>query len=148
MQITLGGKRLGSGKRNNVELHGFERSTHNLTEVIRTTMAPGPLYPVMVKVGLPGDVFEIDLGLDVKTLPTNGPLYGSYDIYVNVFAAEIALYNRALMINETKVGLDMSQVKFPQIRLRGNNPDITEDNFDVQQISSSCILCISFIRGM
>ena len=60
-KVTLGGDRLGAGKKQQVELHGYERSTHDLSYVWRSTVAPGTLVPFMCEVGLPADTFDIDL---------------------------------------------------------------------------------------
>ena len=60
-KVTLGGERLGSGKKNKIELHGYERSTHDLGYVWRSSMAAGTLVPFMSMVGLPGDTFDINL---------------------------------------------------------------------------------------
>ena len=79
-KVTLGGERLGSGNKNSVELHNYERSTHDLSYVWRSTMAPGTLVPFMCEVALPGDHFDINLEMDVKTHPTLGPLFGSFKI--------------------------------------------------------------------
>ena len=64
---TLGGDRLGSGKKMQVDLHGYGRSTHDLGKVLRTTMSAGTLVPFMKMVALPGDTIDIDLDVDVKT---------------------------------------------------------------------------------
>ena len=58
-KVTIGGNRLGSGKKMKAEIRGFERSTHDLSYVWRSTMASGTLVPFMKLVGLPTDTFEI-----------------------------------------------------------------------------------------
>ena len=50
---TLGGDRLGSGKKQKISMHGYERSTHDLGYIWRSTMACGTLVPFMNIVGLP-----------------------------------------------------------------------------------------------
>ena len=50
MEKTLGGDRLGSGKKMKVAMHNYERSTHDLGYIWRSTMAPGTLVPFMKKV--------------------------------------------------------------------------------------------------
>ena len=40
---TLGGDRLGSGKKQKISMHGYERSTHDLGYIWRSTMACGTL---------------------------------------------------------------------------------------------------------
>ena len=51
--VNLGGDRLGSGNKLKVNLHGFERSNHDLGYVWRNTQAPGTLVPFMCMLGLP-----------------------------------------------------------------------------------------------
>ena len=58
---NLGGDRLGSGNKMKVHMHGFERSTHDLGHVFRTTMASGTLVPFLCNVATPGDTWDIDL---------------------------------------------------------------------------------------
>ena len=84
MQKTLGGDRLGSGKKQKVFLNHFERSTHDLGFIFRTTMSAGTLVPFMSILALPGDTFDIDLECDVKTHPTTGPLFGSFKVQLDI----------------------------------------------------------------
>jgi len=84
MNTSIGGDRLGSGNKQNVSFKNYERSTHDLSYIWRSSMASGTLVPFMSEVGLPGDSFEIDLNCDVLTLPTVGPLFGSYKVQLDV----------------------------------------------------------------
>ena len=43
-----------------VELHNYERSTHDLGYIWRSTMSAGTLVPFMTQVALPGDTFDIE----------------------------------------------------------------------------------------
>ena len=96
MKKTLGGDRLGSGNKMDVELHGYGRSTHDLSQVTRTTMAPGTLVPVYKKVALTGDTWDIELDALRNTLPTFGPLFGGYKLQIDVFQCPVRLYNAHL----------------------------------------------------
>ena len=117
MQITktIGGDRLGAGKKQKVSLHGFERSTHDLGNIFRSTMSVGTLVPFMNHVGLPGDTFDINLNADVKTLPTIAPLFGSMKLQLDVFSVPMRLYNRQLHNNKLKIGMNIEKVLFPQM---------------------------------
>jgi len=119
MAITknLGGNRLGSGNKNNIELHGYNRSTHDLSRAWRSSMNVGTLVPFMCEVDLTGDTWSIDLESIVRTIPATGPLYGSYKLQLDVFTAPIRLYNGLLHNNMTKIGMNMAQVKLPKITL-------------------------------
>lgn len=148
MEKTLGGDRLGSGKKQKVHLHGYGRSTHDLGYIWRSTMSAGTLVPFMSEVALPGDTFDIELDCDVKTHPTIGPLFGSYKVQLDLFAIPVRLYNNILHNNALNVGRRMKDVLLPQIRLEATAlPDDTED-YDNSQINPSSILAYLGIRGI
>jgi hypothetical protein len=106
MKTQLGGDRLGSGNKQEISLRNYERSTHDLGYIWRSSMASGTLVPFMSEVGLPGDSFDIDLNCDVKTLPTLGPLFGSYKVQLDVFECPIRLYNGKLHMNMLNIVMD------------------------------------------
>lgn len=158
-QVTLGGDRLGSGKKQKVSLHGFERSTHDLGFVWRNTQAPGTLVPFMNLLALPGDTFDINLGADVKTHPTLGPLFASFKLQLDVFECPIRLYHAWLHNNKLKIGLDMQSVKLPKLRVNGNplrfgkldeveTYDPQNEPLEWQQINQSSLLAYLGIRGI
>ena len=136
--ITLGGERLGGGKKNKVYMHGYERSTHDLSYVWKSTMSAGPLVPFMSELALPGDTFDIDLDVDVLTIPTLGPCFGSFKVRLDIFEVPIRLYQRALMMNRLGIGNDMAKILLPQVRLSGPQPDLTKP-IDNQQMNPSCV---------
>lgn len=146
--VTLGGDRLGSGKKQKLHLHNYERSTHDLGYIWRSTMATGTLVPFLKQVALPGDTFDIRLNADVKTLPTVGPLFGSFKLQLDVFACPIRLYNAQLHMNKLGIGMDMSKVKFPihsiQTRALNVNRDIP---IELQQINTSSLMSYLGIKG-
>jgi len=146
-KITLGGERLGSGKKMKVELKNYERSTHDLGYIWRSTMAAGTLVPFMTEVALPGDTFDINLDIDIKTHPTIGPLFGSYKVQADIFLAPIRLYQGQLHNNKLGIGNHMDTVKLPQIEIESNaiNRRLDPDN---QQINPSCIFSYLNIRGV
>ena len=147
MKKTLGGDRLGSGNKMKVELHGYERSTHDKGYVFRSTMSAGTLVPFMCEVALPGDTFDINLGCNILTHPTVGPLLGSYKVQLDVFQAPIRLYNSLLHNNALGIGLKMSGVKFPVLTLSPTPVDLADD-VDNSQINPSAILSYLGIRGV
>lgn len=100
-----------------VELHNYERSTHDVGYPWRSTMSSGPLVPFCKYVAMPGSDFYLDLQCEVITLPTNGPLFGSYKVQLDIFSAPMRLYNSYLHNNKMDIGLDMSKVKLPVIEL-------------------------------
>lgn len=146
-KVTLGGDRLGSGGKISVDLKTFNRSNQRLSRAWRSSMSSGTLVPFISQLALVGDVFDIDLECDVKTLPTNGPLFGKYKVQLDVFLTPVRLWNGIMHMNKLEVGNDMTQIKFPQVELRawGDSSKVWEDN---EQINSSCIFSYLNIRGL
>jgi len=145
--VKLGGERLGSGKKNKYITKTFERSTHNLSYIWRSSMSAGTLVPFMSEVGLPGDTFDISLDCDVKTLPTIGPLFGSYKVQLDVFEVPVRLFQGKLHLNKLELGREMDKVHLPQLKLTHayKSQDIYDDN---SQINPSCIFSYLGIRGL
>ena len=145
--VKLGGERLGSGKMNKYITKTFERSTHNLSYLWRSSMSAGTLVPFMSEVGLPGDTFDIELNADVKTLPTVGPLFGSYKVQLDVFEVPVRLFQGKLHMNKLELGREMNTVHLPQLEIEHDYKptDIYDDN---SQINPSCILSYLGIRGL
>lgn len=144
-KVTLGGDRLGSGNKQKIGLHEFERSSHDLSYTWRSTQASGTLVPFMTEVGLPGDSFDIKLNCDVLTHPTIGPLFGSYKVQLDVFQCPIRLYNGKLHMNLLNIGLNMSQIKLPQLQMSAKVSEAFGDN---TQINASSIFSYLNIRGL
>ncbi|AXH73045.1 MAG: major capsid protein [Microviridae sp.] len=145
--VTIGGNRLGAGNKNKAYMHGYERSTHDLSYVWRSTIAPGTLVPFLTELALPGDTFDIGLNVDVLTHPTIGPLFGTYKIQLDVFQIPIRLYQGKLHMNMLNIGMDMSKVPIPQMRLTGS-PVKTAETVDNQHINPSAIFSYLGVRGL
>ena len=150
MAITkaLGGERLGSGNKMNVTLHGFNRSSHNIGQLFKTDQAIGTLVPYFCDIGLNGTTYNIDLTTKIRTLPTNGPIFGRLKHQIDVFHAPIRLYIRVLHNNALGIGMKMQNVKLPVMKLRANQPDMTKDDLNSQQISQDSLLAYTGIRGL
>ena len=99
MKTTIGGERLGSGGKMIESTQHYERSTHDLSYLWRSSASNGTLIPFMSQVALPGDTWDIDLSTQVMTLPTLGPLFGSYKIQLDLFEIPIRLYQGKLHMN-------------------------------------------------
>lgn len=145
---TLGGERLGSGNKMNVKLHGFNRSSHNIGQLFKTDQAIGTLVPYFCDIGLNGTTYNIDLTTKVRTLPTNGPIFGRLKHQIDVFHAPIRLYIRVLHNNALGIGMKMQNVKLPIMTLRANQPDMTKDDLNSQQISQDSLMAYTGIRGL
>lgn len=145
-KVNLGGDRVGSGNKMQEELNSFYRSNHNLNAGRFTTMAPGVLYPIYCLPAMPDDSFDFDISAFMRTVPTKGPLYGSFKLQVDFFAAPIRLYQGILHNNPTRIGLKMQQVKLPMLQYQTLwNKDeaaqqIAEGTFFNSQTSPSSLL--------
>ncbi len=144
MKTTIGGDRLGSGSRSVTETTHYNRSTHDLSYLWRSSAAAGTLIPFMNQPALPGDTWDIDLNCQVMTLPTIGPLFGSYKVQLDIFEVPMRLYNGKLHMNLLNVGMDMSQIKIPQVLLGAINGTITDDS----QINPSSIMAYLGVKGI
>lgn len=145
MKRNVGGDRLGSGAKMNVDLRTFQRSTHDLGRVIRTTMSPGTLVPVLIEPAMNGDTFDIDIDSLVRTMPTVGPLFGSFKLQIDVFSVPMRLYCGKLHMNLLGVGLDMKNIKLPKMYVEGHNP--TVDKEMKGRFDNSSLLAYLGIRG-
>jgi hypothetical protein len=126
MKVSIGKNTLGGGKKMMTRLSNYNRSTHDLSFVMRTTMAPGVLQPTLKLMMLPGDTFPIKTRCHTLTHPTIGPLFGSFKQQNDFFFCPIRLYNAMLHNNALNVGLDMKQVKLPVVRIIGSDLDLTK----------------------
>ena len=128
-------------------MRNYNRSTHNLSKLWRSSMSAGTLVPFMSKLALPGDTWDIDLNCEVLTLPTIGPLFGSYKVQLDVFQVPMRLYNSFLHQNRTKIGNNMSQIKIPQYKVEVDN-ESEFANDDNGQVSSSALIKYLGVSGI
>ncbi len=105
--LPLGGQRLGTGNKISVNLHGYDRANFNLSKIFRSSVAPGTLVPCYCNIATNGDTFDINLRHLIKTLPTNGPLFGSFKMQIDFFQIPIRLYNG--LLHNNKIGIGMKQ---------------------------------------
>lgn len=140
---SIGKNTLGGGKKMQVDMKTYNRSTHDLSYVWRNTQSVGTLVPFICELALPGDVHEIQLNANVLTHPTVGPLFGSFKLQLDVFECPIRLYNAQLHNNKLGIGLDMSKVKFPILRIYYNkttdNPISLGNSTNNCQVNPSCL---------
>lgn len=147
MKKTLGGDRLRSESKMEVYLPNFGRSSHNVGKIIRTTQACGTIVPYWCQIGLDGTTFYIDITTKVKTLPTTGPVFGSFKHQIDVFVIPIRLYIAALHNNALGVGLNMSKVLLPQFRASTAIGSIYENDTNRGQVNPSSLLSYLGIKG-
>lgn len=147
MKKTLGGDRLRSESKMEVYLPNFGRSSHNIGKIIRTSQACGTIVPYWCQIGLDGTTFYIDITTKVKTLPTTGPVFGSFKHQIDLFVIPIRLYVAALHNNALGVGLNMSKVLLPQFLASTANTSIYENDTNRGQVNPSSLLSYLGIKG-
>lgn len=145
--VNIGGDRLGSGNKNNIELRNYERSTHDKSRGFISTMSAGTLVPCFTDICLPGDTWDINVDAEVLTGPTVGPLFGSMKVQVDFFYAPMRLYHKALTMNMTGIGMDVAKIKLPQMLLKANRL-VYGKNPDNAQINPSSIFKYLGISGL
>ena len=126
MKVSIGKNTLGGGKKMMTRLNNYNRSTHDNSFVMRTSMAPGVLVPTMTELLLPGDTYPIQTRCHTLTHPTIGPLFGSFKQQNDFFFCPIRLYNAMLHNNALNIGLDMKKVKFPAIEIDASDWDLNK----------------------
>lgn len=147
MKKTLGGDRLRSESKMEVYLPNFGRSSHNVGKIIRTSQACGTIVPYWCQIGLDGTTFYIDITTKVKTLPTTGPVFGSFKHQIDVFVIPIRLYIAALHNNALGVGLNMSKVLLPRFLVYSANTSIYENDTNRGHVNPSSLLAYLGIKG-
>lgn len=147
MKKTLGGDRLRSESKMEVYLPNFGRSSHNIGKIIRTSQACGTIVPYWCQIGLDGTTFYIDITTKVKTLPTTGPVFGSFKHQIDVFVIPIRLYVAALHNNALGVGLNMNKVLLPQYEVYTANTSIYKKETNRGQVNPSSLLSYLGVKG-
>lgn len=147
MKKTLGGDRIRSESKMEVYLPNFGRSSHNVGKIIRTSQACGTIVPYWCQIGMDGTTFYIDITTKVKTLPTTGPVFGSFKHQIDVFVIPIRLYIAALHNNALGVGLNMNKVLLPQFEVYSANTSIYKNDTNRGQVNPSSLLSYLGIKG-
>lgn len=147
MKKTLGGERLRSESKMEVYLPNFGRSSHNIGKIIRTSQSCGTIVPYWCQIGLDGTTFYIDITTKVKTMPTTGPVFGSFKHQIDVFVIPIRLYIAALHNNALGVGLNMSKVLLPRFMVYSANTSIYKNDTNRGQVNPSSLLAYLGIKG-
>ena len=148
LQKNIGKNTIGDNNKMSVNLHTYNMSTHDLSTIFRNTQSAGTLVPNLVLLAQKGDTIDIDIESHVLTHPTVGPLFGSFKHENHIFSIPIRLYNSWLHNNRTKIGLNMSDIKLPQLSISiDKTKDNPTPNNQWSQINPSCLLAYLGIRG-
>ncbi len=153
MKTNLGGDRIGSGNKIEVETSEFGKSTHDLSFIWRSTMSFGTCVPFLNIIGLPGDEFEIDLEALGQTGPTNGPAFAGAKQQYDIFTADLRLYNALAHNNPVDIGLNMSKIKLHQYKMNYDTWEprtewLEGDTFDNYFTEPSSLLRYLGINGI
>ena len=107
-EVNVGAKRLGDESKIKQRVHGFDRANFDLTRKFRTTMNVGTLFPCYKELVTAGTTIELNEKNDVKTLPTVGPLFGSFKLQTDYFFVPLRLYLSTLHNNQLNIGSRIS----------------------------------------
>lgn len=148
MEITIGGQRVGSGTKMQAEMPHYEMSTQNFRNVRKTTLSTGTLVPVLKIPVQAGDRIKMGIEAQVITPGTISAVYGSQKFQIDVFTFALRLYNAKLHNNQLGIGLDMTQVKFPQVWVQAPRMTNIKEQINSIQIHPSSILAHLGIMGV
>lgn len=132
-------ERVGSGNKMEVKLHEYGKSTHNLSKIRRTSMTTGTLVPMGTWIMLPGDSAKMYIDALITTNALEYQLYGTMKFQVDVFTARMALYQPKMSLNLLDAGLEVQDIKFPQMEVEAERIDWNK-NPSHQQINPSAAM--------
>ena len=133
-----------------VQLENFGRASFNIGCIVATDQAAGTIVPYFCDIATNGTTYYIDMATKTRTLPTVGPLFGSFKHQLDWFSIPIRLYIGALHNNALGIGMNMAQIKMPKMDLLvyyDNQTPYTEQ-FNNKQISQDSLLAYIGIRGL
>ena len=147
MEKNIGKNTIGDNNKMKVDLRTYNMSTHDLSTIVRNTQSPGTLVPNLCLLMQKGDIMDIDIEATALTHPTVGPLFGSFKLEHHLYSIPFRLYNSWLHNNRAKIGLNMADVKLPQISVQIEAKDNPTPDNQFTQINPSCVLTYLGIRG-
>ena len=147
---TLGGDRVGSGQKMTVQLENFGRASFNIGGIVATDQAAGTIVPYFCDIATNGTTYYIDMATKTRTLPTVGPLFGSFKHQLDWFSIPIRLYIGALHNNALGIGMNMAQIKMPKMDflVYYNSQTPYTEQFNNKQISQDSLIAYLGIRGL
>ena len=147
---TLGGDRIGSGQKMTVQLENFGRASFNIGGIVATDQAAGTIVPYFCDIATNGTTYYIDMATKTRTLPTVGPLFGSFKHQLDWFSIPIRLYIGALHNNALGIGMNMAQIKMPKMDflVYYNSQTPYTEQFNQKQIAQDSLVAYLGIRGL
>lgn len=133
-----------------VQLDNFGRSSHNIGGIVATDQAAGTIVPYFCDIATNGTTYYIDMATKTRTLPTVGPLFGSFKHQLDWFSIPIRLYIGALHNNALGIGMNMAQIKMPKMDflVYYNNQTPYTEQFNQRQIAQDSLVAYLGIRGL
>lgn len=121
MKVTLGGDRIGSGNKMKQRMRNFDRASFDISKIWASSVAPGVLYPCFCDIGTIGTTYEMKINDLIRTIPTNGPLFGSFEARVEVYFYPLRLTQGILHNNPLALGLNAKNVLLPMANVELTN---------------------------
>lgn len=133
-----------------VQLENFGRASFNIGGIIATDQAAGTIVPYFCDIATNGTTYYIDMATKTRTLPTVGPLFGSFKHQLDWFSIPIRLYIGALHNNALGIGMNMAQIKMPKMDCLVYYDSQTPytEQFNNKQISQDSLFAYIGIRGL
>ena len=133
-----------------VQLENFGRASFNIGGIIATDQAAGTIVPYFCDIATNGTTYYIDMATKTRTLPTVGPLFGSFKHQLDWFSIPIRLYIGALHNNALGIGMNMAQIKMPKMDFLVYYDTEAEyiEQFNSKQISQDSLVAYLGIRGL
>ncbi len=133
-----------------VQLENFGRSSFNIGGIVATDQAAGTIVPYFCDIATNGTTYYIDMATKTRTLPTVGPLFGSFKHQLDWFSIPIRLYIGALHNNALGIGMNMAQIKMPKMDflVYYNNQTPYTEQFNQKQIAQDSLVAYLGIRGL
>lgn len=112
---TIGGDKIGAGKKMQTEIEGYSRANFDLSRIFRTSAAPGTLIPCFTELAQKGDNWYFNVRSLVRTIPTRGPLFGTFTLDIHFFICPLRLQIGAFHNDAIDIGNNMEQILYPTI---------------------------------
>lgn len=133
-----------------VQLENFGRASFNIGGIIATDQAAGTIVPYFCDIATNGTTYYIDMATKTRTLPTVGPLFGSFKHQLDWFSIPIRLYIGALHNNALGIGMNMAQIKMPKMDFLVYYDTEAKyiEQFNQRQIAQDSLVAYLGIRGL
>lgn len=148
MKKKIGGNRLGSGAGMDVWMRNYGRSTHDIGFLMKTDQAAGTLVPYWCQIMTNGTTMEVDITTKVRTIPTLGPVFGSFKHQIDIFKIPIRLYLSVLHNNALNIGKNMKEARLPMMMLHVAKPNMAKTNPNESQIAQDSLLRYLGLAGL